>query len=34
MKVKPGEFVGIVPGIVYEHYNSYKRHRLNRLNKY
>ena len=32
--IEPGEFVGFVPGTIYEHYNSYKKYRLDRVNKY
>ena len=32
--IEPGEFLGFVPGTIYEHYNSYKKYRINRLNKY
>lgn len=32
--IEPGEFVGFVPGTIYEHYNSFKKYRLERVNKY
>jgi hypothetical protein len=32
--IEPGEFIGFVPGTIYEHYNSFKKYRLDRVNKY
>jgi|FrelakmetLWP11LW_1041352.scaffolds.fasta_scaffold23660_2 hypothetical protein len=32
--IEPGEFIGFVPGTIYEHFNSFKKYKLDRLNKY
>lgn len=33
-KILPGDFLGFVPGIIYDSYNSYSKLRLESLNQY
>jgi len=32
--IQPGELIGFVPGTIYEHYNSFKKYRIDKLSKY